>query len=243
MADKIKIIAFDADDTLWINMSLYLEAVGKIKEIFRRYANFTSIPEDVYRIEKENISLLGYGTKSFIISMVESAIKVSSNKIKANDIQEIISIGKNLINNPVVLLDNVENVVKKLASKFNLMLLTKGELFEQENKIVRSGLSEYFRYIEIVGEKNKQTYYDIVQKYNISPKNFLMIGNSIKSDIMPVLGIGGNAVYIPHKDTWYHEQMPHSNEAMDYYKINNISELPDLMIEIQANSPKGQVKN
>ncbi len=222
MDNEIKIIAFDADDTLWLNMSLYFEAVEKIKDIFRRYVDMTSIPKDVFKIETENIPVLGYGTKSFIISMVEAAIKVCSQKIEANDIQEIISIGKNLMTSPVVLLDNVENVIKELSSDIKLMLLTKGDLFEQQSKIARSGLSDYFQYVEIVSEKDEYTYSAILQKYGLSPKNFMMVGNSLKSDIMPAISIGTRAVYIPHNDTWYHEQIPHSHDKKEYYTIDNM---------------------
>jgi putative hydrolase of the HAD superfamily len=231
MRNQIKLIAFDADDTLWTNMSLYHEAVKRIKEILGRYVDLTSIPEDVYRIETENISILGYGTKSFIISMIEAAIKTSSQMIHASEIQKIISIGKDLMNSRVELLANAENVINELASNSVLMLLTKGELFEQQGKITRSGLSGYFRYVEIVSEKNEQTYSDILKKYNIAPRNFIMIGNSLKSDIMPVLNIGGNAVYIPHKDTWYHEKMPADFNGKKYYQLDGIDELPDFLIQ------------
>ncbi len=229
MENEIKIIAFDADDTLWSNMSFYFEAVEKIKDVFRRYIDMTSIPKDVFKIETENISALGYGTKSFIISMVEAAITVCSPKIQADDIREIISIGKSLMTSPVVLLDNVENVIGELSSDYNLMLLTKGDLFEQQSKIARSGLSDYFQYIEIVNEKDEHTYSGILQKYDISPKSFLMVGNSLKSDVIPVINIGANAIHIPHKDTWYYEQIPHSYEQKQYHKIDCISELPDLI--------------
>jgi putative hydrolase of the HAD superfamily len=232
MRNETKIISFDADDTLWVNMSFYFEAVEKIKEIFGRYIDMSSIPKDVYRIETANVSTLGYGTKSFIISMIEAGIRISSQNIEANDIQEIISIGKTLISSPVVLLDNVENVLKNLSSKFQLMLLTKGDLFEQQSKIDRSGLSDYFCYVEIVSKKNERTYSEILQKYDILPKNFLMIGNSLKSDILPVINVGGNAVYIPHEDAWYHEQISHSDREEKYYKIDSISNLPEIIAKI-----------
>ncbi|MCP4345413.1 MAG: HAD family hydrolase [Desulfobacterales bacterium] len=228
MNKLIKLIAFDGDDTLWTNMPFYLEAVEKIKTILGKYTDITVIPKEVYETETENLSVLGYGTKSFIISMIEAAIKVTSQKIHPKEIQEIITIGKSLMNLPVELLPNVRKVVADLSSDNSLMILTKGDLFEQKSKILRSGLLDYFKYIEIVSEKDEQTYSEILEKYNIEPENFLMIGNSLRSDIVPVLNIGANAVYIPHNAVWYHEEVS-GDVQKEYYEINDIRELPGLL--------------
>ncbi|MCP4161276.1 MAG: HAD family hydrolase [Deltaproteobacteria bacterium] len=229
--NNIELIAFDADDTLWINMSLYFDAINRIKEILGSYVGLDKFQENFYKIESENIPALGYGTKGFIVTMVEVAIKSSSQMIQANEIQDIISIGKNLMNSPIELLDGVEKVVSKLASKSGLMLLTKGDHFEQQGKIDRSGFSKYFPYVEIVIEKDENSYSKILENQNVAPENFLMIGNSLKSDIMPVVNIGGNAVYIPHKDTWHREEIGEDSIEKRYYQLEDIRELPDFLIK------------
>lgn len=238
MKAPIELLAFDADDTLWANMALFFEAVDRIKGIIGRYADEASVMAEIRNTETENVSVLGYGIKSFIISMVETAVKASSGEITAHEIQEIISIGRELTNRPVTLLDHVEEVIDELSSRFPLMLLTKGDTFEQERKISGSGLSGYFRYIEIAGEKDARTYSRILEKYKTAPNRFLMVGNSLKSDILPVVEIGGNAAYIPHKDTWYHESVPGGHGKAGYHELDNMGDLPGLIRKLQE--PAGQ---
>ncbi|MDM8525426.1 HAD family hydrolase, partial [Desulfococcaceae bacterium HSG8] len=228
MNNSLKLIAFDGDDTLWEDISFYQEAVKNITEILGKYADTTSIPEDLYKTEVENISVLGYGAKSFTISMIETAIRLSSQKIHPGDIQEIIAIGKSVVSHPIRLLPDVREVLTCLSSHYRLMLVTKGDFYEQKAKISHSGLSDYFAYIEIVSEKDEHAYSEILERYSIAPENFMMIGNSLRSDVVPVLNIAGNAVHIPHKFTWYHEQVS-GDIQKEYSELKGIRELPGLI--------------
>jgi len=239
MNRQIELLAIDADDTLWTNMLFYHEAMDSIKNILEKYTDTALIIKDLYEIETANISVLGYGTKSFIITMVEAAISLTEGKIKAHDILEIVTIGKTLFSRPVELLDNVKETLAELSQNYTLMLLTKGDLFEQQGKINCSGLIGYFEYTEIVSEKDEATYSALLQRYNIAPENFLMAGNSLKSDIFPVLNIGGNAVHIPHRSVWYHEDVPADEAGRDYIVISDISELTGLICQ---NYPQKKVE-
>lgn len=202
---EIKIIAFDADDTLWVNEYHYHNAEKLFVQMMSKYCNPNDASLILLRTEKENLPLLGYGSKPFIISLIETAIELSGGKISNDEIKQIIEIGKNTIGQEIELMPNVENVLKYLSAKYPLVLATKGDLKEQESKIERSGLSKYFSSIRIVSEKTSDSYSQIIDYHNIKASEFLMVGNSFKSDILPVLEIGGYAIYIPAEITWEHE--------------------------------------
>ncbi len=202
---NIKIIAFDADDTLWVNEYHYHNAEKLFTEIMSKYADPADTSRVLLRTEKDNLPLLGYGSKPFIISLVECAIEMSGGRVTNDEIKEIIRIGKNTIGQKIELMPNAEEVLKNLYGKYPLVLATKGDLKEQESKIQRSGLAEYFSSIRIMSEKNTETYRDIINTHKIEPWEFLMVGNSFKSDILPVLELGGHAIYIPADITWEHE--------------------------------------
>ena len=232
MRHQIELIAFDADDTLWTNMSFYHRSLDQIREIIGKHTDITSIPAELQAIETMNVSSFGYGTKSFIISMIETAIAVSEQRIQASEIQEIITIGKSLLNAPVELFEDAAHVVRTLSSCIELMLITKGDLFEQEAKILASGISDYFKYVEIVSEKDEHTYASLLHEYGKAPEHFLMVGNSPKSDVVPVLNIGGIAVHIPCDATWYHEELASGVAANgNYFSLRHISELPDFLAQ------------
>jgi putative hydrolase of the HAD superfamily len=160
-----------------------------------------------YDAQIRNLAVFGYGAKSFMLSMIETAIELTNGAITGSEIQQIIDTGRRLLDCPIDVLDGVREVLETLSKQFDLMVLTKGDLFDQESKIARSGLGHYFKHVEIVSEKNEQSYRRILQKYNVQPADFLMIGNSLKSDILPVVHIGGRAIYIPYATTWAHEQV------------------------------------
>ncbi len=203
--DQIKLIAFDADDTLWINEYHYRNAELRFCEMMKKYTSEDEANELLLKREKMNLPLLGYGSKPFIISLIETGIEISNGTISNDEILKLIEIGKETIGRPIELLPEVEEVLSQLSGKYPLILATKGDLKEQESKIERSGLERYFLAVEILSEKNRESYSRIIRKHSIKPENFLMVGNSFKSDILPVLEIGGNAIYIPSDIIWAHE--------------------------------------
>jgi putative hydrolase of the HAD superfamily len=224
----IEMIAFDADDTLWHNETYYHEAKKQFAQLLSNYQDNEFARRRLDEIEVRNIDIYGYGIKMFTLSMIEAAIDLSDGKVKGPEIQQIIDISKEMLTNEVKLFEHAEETLAKLSPRFDLMLITKGDQFEQERKIARSGLSGYFRYIEIVTEKSQELYQALLAKYDIHPKRFLMVGNSLRSDIHPVIAIGGRAVYIPNEQTWFHENLP--KEAVDhmaYDELELIIQLPD----------------
>ncbi len=199
------LIAFDADDTLWENEAYYVDGRKKYREILYPYG----IPEDLETrldaVENNNIPYFGYGVNSFIFSLIENAIITTNGRILAKDIQKIIDIGRVMLDARVDLFDHAEPTLRGLAKDYPLMLITKGDLLHQQKKLNRSGLGKYFRYVEVVADKTPEIYSSILTRHNISPRDFIMIGNSMRSDILPVLELGGHAVYIPGKLSWSHE--------------------------------------
>jgi len=232
----IDVIAFDADDTLWHNEHLYLTTHDKFKQLLRQYHNEEWIDQRLYETEIRNLQHFGYGIKGFTLSMIETAIELSEGRMSVNEIQMIIGFGKEMLQAPVELLDGVQETIAKLAESYKLMLITKGDLFDQEAKIARSGLGDYFSLIEVVCEKDLDTYKRIAAKHGIAPKCFLMVGNSLKSDILPVIAIGGRAVYIPYKTTWIHERVVEEDlDDKQYVTIEHISFLPALLDGMKIN--------
>jgi len=219
--EEIKLIAFDADDTLWINEYHYRNAEIRFCEMMKRYADEETANSMLLQREKMNLPLLGYGSKPFIISLIETGIELSRGNISNDEILRLIEIGKETIGRPIELLPEVEDVLSHLSTKYPLILATKGDLKEQESKIERSGLERYFSDVEILSEKNRESYNRIINKHSIKPENFLMVGNSFKSDILPVLEIGGNAIYIPSEIIWAHEVV----EEIDHPRLKRAKRL------------------
>ena len=203
----MKLIAFDADDTLWANEPNYINVKQKLCDLLSRYVDQETLAQQFYDSQIRNLAVFGYGAKSFMLSMIETAIELTNGAITGNEIQQLIDVGRKLLDFPIEVLDGVHDVLDTLSKRFELMVLTKGDLFDQESKIARSGLGHYFTHVEIVSEKNEQTYQRILQKYQIQPADFLMIGNSLKSDVLPVVHIGGRAIHIPYETTWAHEMV------------------------------------
>ena len=220
-------IAFDADDTLWHNETYYQQAKMQFTQLLSKYQDQEYARRRLDEIEVHNIDIYGYGTKMFSLSMIETAIELSDGKIKGSEIGQIIDISKEMLTNDVELFEHAEETLAKLMPRFDLMLVTKGDHFEQERKIALSGLSGYFRYIEIVTEKSQEMYQALMAKYDLHPERFLMVGNSLRSDIQPVLAIGGRAVYIPNEYTWFHEDLPREEiDQTAYDELEHISQLP-----------------
>jgi putative hydrolase of the HAD superfamily len=227
----LQLLAFDADDTLWVNEPLYTEAQDRLTKLLRQHvSDATSLTDALYQTEMRNLELFGYGAKSFTLSMIETAIKLSSGRITGGEIQEIVDIGKGLMRHPIQLLPGVEETLARLAGVYDLMLITKGDLFDQESKIARSGLADRFVYVEIVSEKDEHTYADILERRGVAPATFMMVGNSLRSDIIPALKIGAYVAHIPFHVTWQHEQVAAPDLPKDrYFQLESIHDLPDLL--------------
>lgn len=203
----IKTIAFDCDDTLWQDSHLFDEAKDQFKSIIEKYTSEKGVREALAQTHIDNLKTYGYGAKSFTFAMLETAIKITDEKVTASDIQTMIDIGRDMLHTPMELLDGVEETLQKLQEmpEYKVMAITKGDLFAQEIKMERSGLAQYFDIIEIVSEKNAQTYQEIFDLHKVDPKTTLMVGNSLKSDILPILEIGAHGAHIPSHLTWSHE--------------------------------------
>ena len=221
MSNK-QIIGFDADDTLWENEVFFHQAQMKFIELHPHIKD----PEDVIlQIEKENIKFYGYGIKGFILSLLEASVRFSNNQPDFQNIDKIIKIGKDMLAQTIQLLPEVEETLRHLSKHYALIMITKGDLLDQQRKIEESGLSKYFCSTEIVSEKDEQTYLKILKKNNTLPKHFLMVGNSLQSDVLPVRKIGGTGIYIPHKFTWKHEEVHSTFDLEGVVQLKTISAL------------------
>ena len=227
----IKVISFDADDTLWQNENLFRQAEQQFCRFMKPYADKEKALKVLWAAEVKNIPLYGYGIKAFVLDMLDAGIKLSKNKLSAKETRQIINLGKKIIKSPIILFKGAENTLKILSKKYKLIVTTKGDLLEQENKVYRSGLTKYLHHIEVMSEKDKKSYARLLQELNIKPEEFLMVGNSVKSDILPVLALGANAVFIPSKFTWFYEDGNADKiPAKNYLKLTEISKLIDLLI-------------
>lgn len=225
-----KIIGFDADDTLWVNEPFYRETEHQFAEILKDYLPDKEVFKQLFDVEMQNLELYGYGAKGFMLSMIETAIKVSNRKIENEGIEKIIALGKTLLNKPIELLDHVKNVLVELSQQNTLIVATKGDLLDQERKLGNSGLSHFFHHIEIMSDKKEKNYLKLLQNLNIKPEEFLMIGNSLKSDILPVIEIGGNAIHVPYHTNWIHEVVDVDKSIQEKYKtVSSLAEIVSLL--------------
>lgn len=231
----IDVIAFDGDDTLWLNEIYYQQAQDKLGKILAPFVPESNVRELLYQTEKQNLPYYGYGIKSFTLSMIETAIRESNGSVTGQEVRQILDIARSMIRTEVQLIDDAASVVRELAGHHKLMLVTKGDLLDQERKLAQSGLLNHFAFIEIVSEKTPAIYRSILEKYRIPPHHFLMVGNSLKSDILPVLAIGERAVYVPHHFTWEHEKVDESDHNQDaYYTLAELGQLPVLIDRING---------
>ena len=233
---SFELIAFDADDTLWHTERLYVETQKQFTQLLATYHDPKWINDRLYQIESRNIQHFGYGIKAFTLSLIETAIELTEGKISSKDIQEIVNWAKKMLNSEIELLPYVSQIIPQLSSQYPLMIITKGDLLDQEAKIKKSGLEKYFRHIEIVSQKTSESYEKLLKKYSVNPSRFMMIGNSLPSDVLPILNLGGSAVHIPYEITWVHEtaeQPPHDHAG--YYQLKNLGQLPPLLERIMQN--------
>jgi len=221
----LKVIAFDADDTLWHNEAFFQETEKKLFELLENYLPQHTTARELLKTEIDNLPLYGYGIKAFMLSMIETAMRVTNNTIPNQAIQTIISYGKEMLNMPVEVMDGAEDVLSYLKDKYKLVMATKGDLLDQERKLQKSGLEKYFHHIEIMSEKKENDYKKLIKHLDISPSDFAMVGNSLKSDILPVLNLGGYGFHIPYHITWAHERVETTIKNENFKQVSKITDL------------------
>ncbi|WP_062057816.1 HAD family hydrolase [Aquimarina longa] len=226
---NIKVIAFDADDTLWVNETIFRKAEEEFCILLEEYMPKKEANALLFDIEMKNLPLYGYGIKPFTLSLIEAAILISNGNMTIDLVQKLIEKGKEMLNEPVVLIDGIEETLQELSKKYRLVMATKGDLLDQEHKLIKSGLENYFHHIEIVSDKTEKQYKKLVKHLDIIENEFLMIGNSLKSDILPVLNIGAHAFHIPFHTTWAHEMVNEKIEHPNFRSYTKASELLQLL--------------
>ena len=227
----IEVVALDGDDTLWHSEQLFVDTQDQFRDLLRPHVDLAGAALDAHllAVERRNLPLLGYGVKAFTLSLIETAIEVTEGRIPGGDLQSILDLGKQLLDHPVDLLDGVREAVDILTDRYRVMVITKGDLLHQESKVVRSGLDELFWRVEIVSEKDDATYQRVLDRHNIDPAAFVMVGNSVRSDVLPVLAIGGRAVHIPYAVTWAIEHAEADPEQHGFPVLDSIAQLADCL--------------
>jgi putative hydrolase of the HAD superfamily len=229
----IRVVGLDGDDTLWHNETRFNVTQGELQELLRRHVPDADVHAHLAEMEMKNLGMYGYGVKAFTLSMIETAIGLTEGKIPASDLKVILGWGKRMLMEPTELLDGVETALRDLNQRYDLLLITKGDLFDQESKLARSGLGDLFSGVEIVSEKNAETYRALFGRRGIKAEEFVMVGNSLRSDVAPVVELGAKAVHIPYHVTWHHEEVPEDSLPREgWQRIANISELSGVLAEL-----------
>ncbi|MFL0162412.1 HAD family hydrolase [Aquirufa salirivi] len=225
----MKVIAFDADDTLSVNEPYFIEAEKHFCQMMEDFLPIHSTSQELFKTEMDNLDTYGYGVKGFMLSMIETATRISKGTIGLDGIERILAIGKELIHKPIEILPGVEEVLGALSQKYRLVVATKGDLLDQERKLTKSGLEKHFHHIEIMSNKKEHDYLKLIQHLDIQTNEFLMVGNSLKSDILPVLAIGGHGVHVPFHTTWAHEQVSHQIIHENFREVKEMFEVLDFL--------------
>ena len=228
---EIELIGLDADDTLWHNMPIFVSAEERFRAILSRYHDEEWIEKRLNETQVRNLEHFGYGIKGFTLSMIETAIDLSEERITGAEIRQLIEIAREMLTAPVELLDGARDTVEALAGRYRLILITKGDLFDQEGKLARSGLGSHFEHAHIVSAKTTETYQSILASHGVAPEKFVMVGDSLRSDIVPVIEIGGHGVHIPVENQWSHEIVP-LDEIVDrsrFVELSTIRQLPEAL--------------
>ena len=230
MTPGIRLVAFDADDTLWHNEPLFRDTEARFRRLLRRHVDEPVIEQRLYETEIRNLRHYGYGVKGFTLSMVETAIELTDGRIAGREIEEILRMGREMLMAPVRLLDGAPDVIARLAERHELMLLTKGDLLDQETKLARSGLGDFFTHVEVVSRKDRDIYERVLSRHGVEPPAFAMVGNSLRSDILPVLEMGGHAVHVPYRVTWQHEEVDARRlERWEFTAVTGLDEVPEAL--------------
>jgi len=231
----IKVVAFDGDDTLWHNETHFHLTQQALRDLLLKHAPGADVERRLFATEMANLGLYGYGIKSFTLSMLETAIEVTEGKIPATDLAVILGWGKRMLQEPTELLDGVTEALQEVSRRYTLMLITKGDLFDQESKLARSGLAELFSGVEILSDKTVDSYRSVISRRGIEPDEFAMVGNSLRSDILPVVEMGARAVHIPYHLTWRHEHVEEDSLPSDgWFRLDRIGELSALLGSIDG---------
>lgn len=233
-AAMFDVIGFDGDDTLWHGEILFARAQDKFVGLLSSYGEESRIREKLFRVESDNLAAFGYGVKGFTLSMIETAIQLTEGRVTGREIQDVIDMAKEMLSSDVRLLDHAQEAVSRLSASHSLMIVTKGDLLDQESKISHSGLAGYFTHIEVVSEKSRDTYAAILRRHRIDAAKFLMVGNSLRSDVAPVLELGGFAVHVPYALTWEHEKAdgpPPDHER--FVALPHLGQLPELIEKLE----------
>jgi putative hydrolase of the HAD superfamily len=225
----ITTIGIDADDTLWHSESHFAVTEERFSALVSPWLSGEEAADRLLEAERSNLAKFGYGVKGFTLSMIETAISASDGTIPSSAIQNIIDWGKEMLSHPVELLDGVSEVIDTLSGRYQLALITKGDLFHQESKIAESGLADRFDHVEILSEKSPEHYLGVLAKLGAAPADFMMVGNSVRSDVLPVVEIGGQAVHIPYGITWGHETVDRDKVEQCWHHLDRIAELPELI--------------
>ncbi len=230
MAHCITTIGFDADDTLWHNENLFVEHHRRYAELLAEFHDAETVESTLYRTEMRNLELYGYGIKSFMLSSIETAIQLTEGAISAQELRRIIDFGQEMLRHPVELLEGVAETLPTLCQDYRLVLITKGDLRDQQRKIALSGLAACFEHVEVLSDKRPADYDRLLRRLDIPRDSFLMVGNSLKSDILPILGLGAHAAYIPYPITWAHECVDSSPVGCErFHELESIKQLPALL--------------
>ena len=226
MNKNIKVIAFDADDTLFVNETYFREAEHQFAKLFTAFETENKIEQELFKTEIRNLGLYGYGVKGFMLSMVECALDISNNNLSPALLNDVLNIGKEMLEKPIELLDGVEDVLKSLHGKYKLIVATKGDLLDQERKLEKSGLMQYFHHIEVMSDKKEADYQKLIAHLDIESNQLVMIGNSLKSDILPLVNIGASAIHVPFHTTWAHEEVSINKQSTtNYITVKKVSEI------------------
>lgn len=226
MPTRELVIGFDADDTLWHNETIFEKVHERYRELLVHYHEPATVDRTLFATEMRNLELYGYGVKGFTLSAIETAIHLTAGKIRADEIQQLIELGREMLAHPVELLDGVAETLAQLSGRHRLLVITKGDLRDQERKIGKSGVAAHFHHVEIVSEKNEGAYATILRRHAIAPDRFLMVGNSLKSDILPVLALGGAGAFVPYHLTWAAERIETVPEASSrFFRLQTLREL------------------
>ncbi|MFC7774749.1 HAD family hydrolase [Flavobacterium sp. GCM10027622] len=226
---NIKVIAFDADDTLWHNEPYFDEAQAKFCDLFQDFASRQELLQLILTHQVKNLPLYGFGIKAFTLSMIETGLSLTNHQLSGKAVEKILQIGKELLEKPVELLPNVETVLKELHGKYKLIVATKGDLKDQHRKLHDSHLGHYFHHIEVMSDKTDLDYQKMLSRLDIKESEFLMIGNSLKSDVLPVLNIGGHAIHIPYHTTWEYEKIDFEIDHANFQAVEQIMNILPLL--------------
>lgn len=229
---RVDTVGLDADDTLWHSENRFHEAHQRYHELLSAHVDigFDALEDRMLETERRNLRLFGYGAKGFTLSLIETAIEITDGAIPAADITTILDFGKEMLDHPVDLLDGVEETVERLRERgHRLLLITKGDLWHQESKVAASGIADHFDGVEIVSEKDPDTYARLLRRHDVDPARFCMVGNSVRSDVLPLLDIGAQALHVPYEFLWAHEAVVGADEDPRFRTLESITDVPDVV--------------